>query len=245
MKIGVLRAGPVADELVSDFGEYDRVFADYLGPHDPDFTFQGWAVYEGDLPNAPDEADAWIISGSKFGVYENHNWIEPLKDFVRAIVAARIPLIGVCFGHQIMAEALGGCAVKFGGGWGIGRHTYKTMNMPSWMADAPEEISIHAIHQDQVIKRPPDAIAVASNDFCENAALIYGDPEAPYAISIQPHPEFSDKFVKDLIAVRLDTFPAHLRDQALADMGAVLHREWAAGWFRRFLEVSTPKKQAR
>ncbi len=241
MKIGVLRTGPVADELVSDFGEYDRVFADNLGPYAPGFTFQGWAVYEGDLPAAPDEVDAWIISGSKFGVYEDHDWIEPLKTLIRAIAAARAPLIGVCFGHQIMAEALGGAAVKFPGGWGIGRHTYKTMNLPSWAADTPDEISIHAIHQDQVVKRPPDATAIASNEFCENAALIYGDPEAPYAISIQPHPEFSDKFVKDLIAVRLDTFPAHLRDQALADMGQDLHREWAGGWFASFLALTLPK----
>ncbi len=242
MKIGVLRAGPVADELVSEFGEYDRVFADYLGPLDPDFTFQGWVVYEGDLPAAPDEADAWIISGSKFGVYEDHDWIEPLKALIRAIAAARIPLIGVCFGHQIMAEALGGRAVKFDGGWGIGRHTYRTANMPSWAADTPDEISIHAIHQDQVIQLPPDATTVASSDFCKNAALIYGDPEAPHAISIQPHPEFSDKFVTDLIAVRLDTFPAHLRDRALAKMGRDLHRDWAANWFGQFLRITMCKK---
>jgi len=242
MKIGVLRAGPVADELVNDFGEYDRVFADYLGPLDPDFTFQGWTVYEGDLPATPGEADAWIISGSKFGVYEDHDWIEPLKTLIGAIAAARVPLIGVCFGHQIMAEALGGRAVKFDGGWGIGRHTYRTANMPSWAADTPDEISIHAIHQDQVIQLPPDATTVASNEFCENAALIYGDPEAPYAISIQPHPEFSDKFVTDLIAVRLDTFPAHLRDRALANMGQDLHREWATDWFGRFLRVALTNK---
>lgn len=240
MKIGVLRTGPVADELVSNFGEYDRIFANYLAPLSPDFTFQGWAVYEGDLPAAPDEADAWIISGSKFGVYEDHDWIEPLKALIRTIAAARVPMIGVCFGHQIMAEALGGCAVKFDGGWGIGRHTYKTTNMPSWAAGAPDEISIHAIHQDQVVQRPPDATTIASSDFCENAALIYGDPEAPYAISIQPHPEFSDKFVQDLIAVRLDTFPAHLRDQALADIGKELHREWATNWFGQFLKISLP-----
>lgn len=237
MKIGVLRAGPVADELVSDFGEYDRVFADYLGPLDPDLSFQGWCAYEGDLPSSPDEADAWIISGSKYGVYEEHDWIEPLKTFIRAVAAARVPLIGVCFGHQIMAEALGGRAVKFDGGWGIGRHVYRTAGVPTWAPDTPPEIAIHAIHQDQVVQRPPDATPIASNAFCENAALIYGDPEAPYAISIQPHPEFSDKFVKDLIAVRLDTFPEHLRDQALADMGKDLHRDWASDWFLRFLRL--------
>lgn len=241
MKIGVLRAGPVADELVSDYGEYDRVFADYLGPRAPDLSFQGWCVYEGALPTSAEEADAWIISGSKYGVYEDHAWIEPLKAFIRAIAAARVPLIGVCFGHQIMAEALGGRAVKFDGGWGIGRHVYQTKNLPTWAPETPAEIAIHAIHQDQVVTRPPDATPIASNAFCENAALIYGDPEAPYAISIQPHPEFSDQFVRDLIAVRQGAFPADLRRQALADMGQGLHRDWAAEWFLKFLDTQKPK----
>lgn len=237
MKIGVLRTGPVADELVEGFGEYDRVFADYLGPSNPDFSFHGWCVYEGDLPTAPGEADAWIISGSKFGVYEDHDWIEPLKAFIRQVADSQTPLIGICFGHQIMAEALGGRAIKFQGGWGIGRHIYQTRNMPSWMPETPSEIAIHAIHQDQVVQRPADATPIAGNSFCENAALIYGDPEVPYAISIQPHPEFSDKFVKDLIAVRTATFPKHLRDQALSDMGQPLDREWASDWIAQFLSV--------
>ena len=242
MKIGVLRTGPVADELVSDFGEYDRVFGDYLGPLDSNYTFHGWTVYEGELPDAPDAVDAWIISGSKYGVYEDHAWLDPLKAFIRAIADAHVPLIGVCFGHQVMAEALGGRAIKFPGGWGIGRHEYTTSNVPSWAPDTPDQIAIHAIHQDQVVERPADATVLASSPFCENAALIYGDPEAPYALSIQPHPEFSDQFVEDLIAVRLDVFPEPLRDAALAAMGAPLHRDWASELFKNFLDTNLHKK---
>ena len=110
MKIGVLETGPVNPALVDTYGEYARVFADWLSPHDPALSFQGWAVHLGDVPDRVDAVDAWIVSGSKYGVYEDHDWIEPFKAFLRDVTAARVPLIGVCFGHQIMAEALGGKA---------------------------------------------------------------------------------------------------------------------------------------
>lgn len=142
MKIGVLRAGPVNPDLVGQFGEYDKVFRDYLGPRYDDLSFEGWAIYEHDFPASPEDADAWIISGSRYGVYEDHDWIEPFKALIRDIAAAKRPLIGVCFGHQIMAEALGGETVKWPGGWGIGRHEYEPVNPPSWIKDVPETLAI-------------------------------------------------------------------------------------------------------
>lgn len=243
MKIGVLQTGLVADELVNRFGEYDRVFGVLMRRVDPEIEIQGWRVVEGEMPARPDEADGWIISGSKHGVYEDHDWLPPLKDFIRACAKARAPIIGVCFGHQVMAEALGGHAEKSEKGWGLGPHHYDFADIPAWMSRTPERITIHAIHQDQVMALAPDATRLASSPFCENAVLLYGAPEAPYAISLQPHPEFTDAFARDLMhARRGHAFPEAETDAALSRLGAPLNDDWAAGWFLDFLRM--PKTAA-
>ncbi len=238
MKIGVLQAGLLPEEMAPRWGEYDSVFTRFLTQADPNLEFQGWRVVEGEFPDAPDVVDGWIISGSKHGVYEDHFWLPPLKDFIRACAGARVPMIGVCFGHQVMAEALGGKAVKSEKGWGLGPHEYVTKDLPGWMSDAPGSIRIEAVHQDQVIALPPDATPVASSAFCENAALLYGDPDHPYAMSIQPHPEMSAEFVEELIATRRGVaFPEALSDAALARNSLPLNNDWAAKWFLDFLRL--------
>lgn len=240
MNIGILQCGLVHEALVDHFGEYDRVFGDWLRTHDPSLSYRGWVVEHGELPDAPAEMDGYIITGSKHGVYEDHAWLPPLKDFIRACADAKIPMIGVCFGHQVIAEALGGKAVKSDKGWGLGRKEYDVVAKPEWMADTPDRIAIHAVHQDQVTVTPPDTTVVARSAFCENAALVYGDTEAPYAITIQPHPEFTDKFLSDLVTARRGAvFEETIADAALASTGQDLSRDWAAKWFIDFFRMST------
>lgn len=239
MKIGVLQCGLVHEALVSDFGEYDQVFGNWLSAHDPSLSFQGWVVEHGELPDSPSAMDGYILSGSKHGVYEDHDWLPPLKEFIQACAAEKVPMIGVCFGHQVIAEALGGKAVKSDKGWGLGRGEYETTARPSWMVDTPDQIAVHAVHQDQVVETPPDATVVARSSFCENAALVYGDVEKPYAISIQPHPEFTDKFLTDLVTQRRGTvFDEALSDAAIGGTGRDLSRDWAAKWFVDFFRRS-------
>ncbi|QIE55837.1 type 1 glutamine amidotransferase [Pikeienuella piscinae] len=242
MKIGVLQTGLLPEDLTATYGEYDRVFGALMRRADPAIEIEGWRVVDGGFPPGVDVVDGWIISGSKHGVYEDHPWIPRLKDFIREAAAGGAPMIGVCFGHQIMAEALGGRAEKFAGGWSLGPKEYDVVARPGWMRDAPARLLIPAVHQDQVTMAPPDATRAATSEFCANAALLYGDPERPYAISIQPHPEFTVDFMRDLIASRRGGgFPDELSDAALArlspDAPPALDGDWAARWFFDFLKL--------
>jgi GMP synthase (glutamine-hydrolysing) len=187
MKIGILQTGHLPDEMLETTGDYSALFTRLLGGHG--FAFQTWNVVDNELPNAANEADAWLITGSKHGAYEDHPWIKPLEALIRKITDAGLPMVGICFGHQIIAQALGGKVEKFAGGWAVGRKTYDMGGTP---------LQLNAWHQDQVVTRPEGARVLASNDFCENAILAYGD----HILTIQPHPEFSAAEIQSLLEQR-------------------------------------------
>ncbi|MEO0402787.1 MAG: type 1 glutamine amidotransferase [Pseudomonadota bacterium] len=187
MKIGILQTGHAPDEVLGPIGDYDAMFARLLGGHG--FEFVTFNVVDMDFPDGPEACDGWLITGSKHGAYEDHPFIPPLEDLIRAIHAADRPMIGVCFGHQIIAQAMGGTVVKFDGGWSVGHTEYDYDG---------QGIALNAWHQDQVIKVPDGARTVASSGFCEHAALVYGDR----IWTIQPHPEFGSDMVTALATYR-------------------------------------------
>jgi GMP synthase-like glutamine amidotransferase len=201
MKIGILQTGHSPDGMIDDFGDYGDLFVQLLDGQG--LTFEIFSVVDGSFPTDINAAEGWLITGSRYGAYEDHDWIPPLEDFLRAAYAAKLPIVGICFGHQILAQALGGKVAKFEGGWSIGPTEYQ-MNGHKFV--------LNAWHQDQVIELPKDATVIGSTENCKNAMLVYGDT----ALTIQPHPEISSKFVNGLIVGRgRGVVPDILLDQAL------------------------------
>ncbi len=229
MKIGILETGEVHPDLKTRHGDYPAMFAALLGAVDPALEFATVRVVGGEMPASPAQADAWLVTGSRHGVYDALPWIEPLKAFLRACVARGVPVVGVCFGHQILAEALGGQAAKSDRGWGLGVQDYEVTARAGWMADLPDRFAVRALHQDQVVRLPEGATVLARSAHCDYAALAYGDPERPFAISLQPHPEFDAAFMDELIGLRAGTaFPAEAAADARSSLAREVHGDhWA------------------
>jgi len=194
VKIGILQTGLCPDELVDEHGEYDKIFAKFLDGFG--FEFEGFRVVEGNFPSSVHAADGWLVTGSKYGAYEDHAWITSLEDFLRTAYDKAVPIVGVCFGHQILAQALGGKVEKFAGGWSVGKQHYHLDGFNGG-------VDLMAWHQDQVTELPPGAKAIGSSPFCQNAVLAYGKK----ALSMQPHPEYGEAFISGLFEVRKNALP--------------------------------------
>lgn len=207
MKIGILQTGHTRGLVSERHGDYKDLFFDLMSRDGIDW--QVWDVVDMEFPASIHDADAWLLTGSPHGAYEDHAFIPPLEAFIRDAFAAKVPMIGICFGHQIIAQALGGKVIKFPGGWSIGRREYQLDGMGT--------IHLNAWHQDQVVEIPDTARVIASNDFCKYAGLVYGDS----IMTLQPHPEISPTVTQSYVDMLLEN-PAYPTDM-LADAGAKTH----------------------
>lgn len=238
--VGILETGLPPEEFNNKYGSYPDMFAQLLQSQDASIECRFYAILEGDIPSDPHECDAWLITGSKFGVYEDHAWIKPVSELIRANYQANVPMIGICFGHQLIAQALGGKVIKSDKGWGLGVTQYPVTHTPDWMkGNEIDQFAIQAYHQDQVVELPKDATVLAATDFCPNAALIYGKQ----AISFQGHPEFSNEYMEALLQNRRGvTLAEEYADKALASVHNTLDTERLALWLVSFLKDALPAK---
>lgn len=190
MNIGILETGLLNEKLDGQYEPYPVMFAALLDRAGKGLSYQSYSVINGEMPDSVHECDGWLITGSRHGVYENLPWMLDLQAFIREIDAAKVPLVGICFGHQVVAQALGGEVVESDKGWGIGVQSYQIDNVQPWMQQTPDQVHIYAFHQDQIVKLPPQAQVYSSSEFCLYAGLSYGDS----IITMQAHPEFEEEY---------------------------------------------------
>ena len=227
-RIAILQTGSPPTALAEAHGDYPAMFRDLLGEG---FAFETFDVQSGAWPDAG-AFDAAIITGSAAGVYEPDAWIADLLDWIRT-AKGRTKLVGVCFGHQAMAEALGGRVEKSERGWGVGLHRYEVVSSEPWMTPATATVAIPASHQDQVVEKPADARVLLRSDFTPFAGLAWGED----AISMQPHPEFTPAFATELTAGRHDRIDPALVARAVDSLKAADDRATVGGWIRGFVSA--------
>jgi GMP synthase-like glutamine amidotransferase len=228
LKLGILKTGAPPAAL-SDFGTYPTMFRTLLG--EQAFDYEIFDVEAGELPASVTACPAYLLTGSACGAYDPLPWIAELTRFLKA-AKGKASLVGICFGHQIMAQAFGGKVVQSPKGWGVGAHTYRVERPQPWLG-AMETITLPASHQDQVVEPPPAAKVLAASAFTPFGMLAYADQPA---ISLQLHPEFDAGYAAALVELRRDQGLTDAQaDEALASLAQPLDKARVATAIIQFL----------
>ncbi len=207
------------------------MFIALLSQADPDLEFVVYDVEEGQYPADMEEADAYLVTGSKSSVYEEKAWITELLQFVRELHQRRKKLVGICFGHQLVAQALGGEVAKSEKGWGVGLHTHRFNKVPDWHDGEDEDLDILVSHQDQVIELAEGAVALASSEFCENAVCQIGD----HVLTFQGHPEFTPDYSREVMTFRRERIGEEAYREGMASLAGTHQGRRVADWILSFL----------
>ena len=210
-RIGILECDHVDDRYASIGGDFVDMFAALL----PTLDLVRYDVINGAVPSSPDECDGWLATGSRHSVYEDLDWIAATGAFVEKVHADGVPLVGICFGHQLLAHVTGGRTAK-AAGWGVGAHDLTSGGTARLLY----------MHQDQVVSLPDDGTLVASTDHCPNAVIRVGDS----MLGIQAHPEFPGEYVEALLHAREERIGHDVVEAALASLDARRDEDVAAGW---------------
>lgn len=238
MKLGILKTDEVREEWVGEFGEYPDMFMALLGGIDPELEFATYDVRFGEYPDAIGDCDAYLITGSRDSVYDDLPWIPPLLDFIRALDTARIKLVGICFGHQAVAQALGGRTEKAAAGWGVGLHRHRFVTRPAWLnahdyeeQDEVEGVPILVSHQDQVVVVAEGTRVLAGSDFCPNAVCQIGD----HILTLQGHPEFLSGYSREIMDYRREIIGEVVYTAGIASLKEQPATARMARWILQFL----------
>ena len=233
MKIGLLICDHVRTAHLDIAGDYDEMF-NRLFDHREDVELVTYDVVNGAMPDSATECDAWLTTGSRYSVNDDEQWIRDLEVFVREVAASRVPFVGVCFGHQLIAKALGGSVVKSERGWGVGIKEVEVADGLDWAMNA-SSYRVANVHQDQVDQLPPDGEILGWNDHCPVSMMKVGST----ILGVQGHPEMGPDYVEAVVQMRKGTLiPEHVADEGLASLVNEPDKTMLADWIVRFLETA-------
>lgn len=235
ISVGLILCDHLDPGPASVAGDYPVLYPAAFAAHGLDIR-----VYEaaaGALPRDLDECDVWMVSGSRRSAYEDEAWILDVRHLIARIAEAGRPQVGICFGHQLAALALGGDVQRAEVGWGVGGRTFDVTAPAEWMT-APdggpvEHFTILMSHRDQVTRLPDGAELVATSDYCPVGAYRIDDR----LFCVQGHPEFVPGLSEMLMELRRDAIGDDVVDAGLASLhppAPPLDQDVVAGWIAEF-----------
>ncbi|WP_299788985.1 GMP synthase [uncultured Shewanella sp.] len=231
MRVGLLLCDDVAESLKDKHGSYPQMFATLFGSVDERIVINVYPVIDGLYPESIDECDAYVSTGSRYSVNDDAHWIAEFEAFIVRLNQLKKKFVGICFGHQMMAKALGGEVVNSAKGWGIGVMSTAVKKRPTWMEGERERFALVVSHSDQVTRMPPGAELIAGSEFCPCYMMQLGD----HFLGIQGHPEFSKSYVRDLMLRRREAISPQRVETGIVSLSSAVDDEWVTRNLLNFL----------
>lgn len=240
MRIGILKTDSVREEFQHEFGDYPAMFRAVLmaSADDVPIEFRDYDVQRGEYPASIDECDAYLITGSRESVYDDQPWIHRLAQFVQELDAARHTLVGICFGHQLIAHVLGGETRAAETGWAVGVQDTQVLSPAEWMLPYRERFGLLSSHKDQVVRLPERAEVFASTPFCPNSGFTIGD----HILTFQGHPEFSKGYSRALIELRRELLGEPGYSSGVESLGRPVHQSMVGRWIINFIASNAAER---
>ncbi len=240
MRIGILKTDSVREEFQSEFGDYPAMFRAMLmaSADDEPIEFRDYDVQRGQYPVSIDECDAYLITGSRESVYDDQPWIHRLAEFVQQLDAAQHTLVGICFGHQLIAHVLGGETRAADVGWAVGVQETQVLSPADWMLPYRERFGLLSSHKDQVVRLPERAEVFASTPFCPNSGFTIGE----HILTFQGHPEFSKGYSRALIELRRELLGEPGYNNGVESLAKPVHQSMVGRWIINFIASNAAER---
>lgn len=236
LKIGILQTDSVLAQFQAEHGNYPEMFSRLLCNAALECSpplrieIETFDVQNESCP-AVDACDGYVITGSRDSVYDDLPWIDQLVEFLRAAMAAERKIVGICFGHQLIAHFFGGETGPASQGWAVGAHNTQLLVDEAWMIPPRSNFRLISSHKDQVRRLPDSARLIATTEFCPLAGFTLGDN----VLTWQGHPEFNEGYATSLLEMRRELIGDRVVDLALESFGERADQEVVGRWMLNFL----------
>lgn len=237
LHIGILQCGALPENIQGEFGDIPDMVVSAFHKAEPTLKFTIYDAISGPLPEL-ETCDVYLCTGSTSSSYEKTPWIQALEDFIRACAKTNKKLLGICFGHQLITQALGGKVEPCDRGWALGTGFYELTTQKSWMQPALGKLDILVMHRDQVACLPKGSQVIAQSQFCPYFMVQHGSS----ILTIQGHPEFTPGILRHLTDCNIDNFSANKIREALTSLAAPLDADTTLQWMINFVKMSEPKR---
>ena len=229
LSVALLECDHVDPEVRHVAGDYGDMFAHLFSTHAPEVVLDHVDVVGGaPLPDLRAH-DGIVISGSRRSVDDDLPWIHDLAKLLVGAHEAEIPVIGICFGHQLIAQALGGRVDRAPVGWGVGVHRATVTAPRPWMTPSADGFDLLVSHQDQVTAVPAGGTVLATSEHAPVAAFEVGS-----LLGFQGHPEFVADYADALMARRVERIGMEAIERARATLTRPTDHAIVARWISRF-----------